>query len=278
MTERCAVGCAAGFSGDRTDAAAPVVDTLIAPRRPGGADLRDAGRAHAGAGAARAARRSRGRLRAAARRAARAGARALPASTASASSATSAPPTRAAPRCASAQLARELGLRAPRIAVVERRRPVGAGAPRRCCARARRAPADGMRDRQRQRLPRRRAIAEALRAGAEIVVTGRVADPSLAVGPALAHFGWARRRLGPPRARDDGRPPARMRRAGHRRLLRRSRATRTCPASRSVGFPIAEIDADGTASSPRPTAPAAASTSTPSRSSCSTRCTIRRPT
>jgi len=34
------------------------------------------------------------------------------------------------------------------------------------------------------------AIAEALRAGAQVVVTGRVADPSLAVGPALAHFGW----------------------------------------------------------------------------------------
>ena len=34
------------------------------------------------------------------------------------------------------------------------------------------------------------AIAEALRAGAQVVVTGRVADPSLAVGPAMAHFGW----------------------------------------------------------------------------------------
>lgn len=33
-------------------------------------------------------------------------------------------------------------------------------------------------------------IAEAIVAGAEIVVTGRVADPSLALGPALAHFGW----------------------------------------------------------------------------------------
>ena len=34
-------------------------------------------------------------------------------------------------------------------------------------------------------------IAEALRQGADIVVTGRVADPSLTVGPALAYFGWA---------------------------------------------------------------------------------------
>ena len=34
-------------------------------------------------------------------------------------------------------------------------------------------------------------IAEALRAGADIVVTGRVTDASLVVGPAIAHHGWA---------------------------------------------------------------------------------------
>jgi hypothetical protein len=33
-------------------------------------------------------------------------------------------------------------------------------------------------------------IAAALRAGAGIVITGRVADPSLTVGPCLAHFDW----------------------------------------------------------------------------------------
>ncbi|GIG00575.1 exopolyphosphatase [Catellatospora citrea] len=35
-------------------------------------------------------------------------------------------------------------------------------------------------------------IAHALRQGADIVVTGRVTDASLVVGPAAAHFGWAR--------------------------------------------------------------------------------------
>ncbi|HYB49447.1 MAG TPA: acyclic terpene utilization AtuA family protein [Streptosporangiaceae bacterium] len=35
-------------------------------------------------------------------------------------------------------------------------------------------------------------IAECLRAGANVVVTGRVTDASLTVGPAAAHFGWAR--------------------------------------------------------------------------------------
>jgi hypothetical protein len=34
------------------------------------------------------------------------------------------------------------------------------------------------------------SVADALRAGADIVITGRVADPSLTVAPALAHFGW----------------------------------------------------------------------------------------
>lgn len=35
-------------------------------------------------------------------------------------------------------------------------------------------------------------IAECLNAGADVVVTGRVTDASLVVGPAAAHFGWAR--------------------------------------------------------------------------------------
>lgn len=34
------------------------------------------------------------------------------------------------------------------------------------------------------------AIAQALQDGADIVVAGRVADPSLVLGPAIAHFGW----------------------------------------------------------------------------------------
>lgn len=34
-------------------------------------------------------------------------------------------------------------------------------------------------------------IVQALKEGADIVVTGRVADPSLTVGPAMYHFGWS---------------------------------------------------------------------------------------
>lgn len=33
-------------------------------------------------------------------------------------------------------------------------------------------------------------IAELLKSGADLVITGRVADPSLTVGPCIAHFGW----------------------------------------------------------------------------------------
>ena len=33
-------------------------------------------------------------------------------------------------------------------------------------------------------------IAECLRAGADVVITGRVTDASLVVGPAIAHFDW----------------------------------------------------------------------------------------
>ncbi|GHE08749.1 acyclic terpene utilization AtuA family protein [Klenkia taihuensis] len=35
-------------------------------------------------------------------------------------------------------------------------------------------------------------IAECVRAGADVVVTGRVTDASLVVGPGIAHFGWGR--------------------------------------------------------------------------------------
>ena len=87
-------------------------------------------------------------------------------------------------------------------------------------------------------------IADALLAGADIVVTGRVADPSLTVGPALAHFGWAR---------DDWDRLARATMAGH--LLECGAQVsggyyadpgyKDIPDLAHVGYPIAEIDGDG---------------------------------
>ena len=88
------------------------------------------------------------------------------------------------------------------------------------------------------------AIAEALRAGAQVVVTGRVADPSLTVGPAMAHFNWSEtdwNRLG------------RATMAGH--LLECGAQVtggyfadpgfKVVPDLHVVGFPIAEIAQDG---------------------------------
>jgi hypothetical protein len=87
-------------------------------------------------------------------------------------------------------------------------------------------------------------IADAIRAGAQVVVTGRVADPSLTVGPALAHFGW--------RA-DDWNALAGATMAGH--LLEcgaqvsggyfADPGVKDVPGLEDVGFPIAEIAADG---------------------------------
>lgn len=88
------------------------------------------------------------------------------------------------------------------------------------------------------------AIADALRAGADVVVTGRVADPSLVLGPALAHHGW---RL------DDWDRIAGATMAGH--LLEcgaqvtggyyADPGVKDVPDLARVGYPIAAIEADG---------------------------------
>ena len=87
-------------------------------------------------------------------------------------------------------------------------------------------------------------IADAIRAGAQIVVTGRVADPSLTLGPAIAHFGWRR---------DQWDQLAGATMAGH--LLEcgaqvtggyfADPGMKDVPGLDDVGFPIAEIAADG---------------------------------
>jgi len=87
-------------------------------------------------------------------------------------------------------------------------------------------------------------IADAIQAGAQIVVTGRVADPSLTLGPAIAHFGWQREQW-------DALAGGTM--AGH--LLEcgaqvsggyfADPGMKDVPGLDDVGFPIAEIEADG---------------------------------
>ncbi|WP_436496112.1 acyclic terpene utilization AtuA family protein [Actinokineospora sp. HUAS TT18] len=85
-------------------------------------------------------------------------------------------------------------------------------------------------------------IAECLSSGADIVVTGRVTDASLVVGPAAAHFGWAR---------DDFDALAGATVAGHviecgTQATGGNFAFFTEIADLGhAGFPIAEISADG---------------------------------
>lgn len=86
------------------------------------------------------------------------------------------------------------------------------------------------------------AITEALAAGAEVVITGRVTDAAIILGPAAWHFGWAR---------DDWDALAGAVAAGHV-IECGTQATggnfsffREIPQLTRAGFPIAELHADG---------------------------------
>jgi Acyclic terpene utilisation family protein AtuA len=88
-------------------------------------------------------------------------------------------------------------------------------------------------------------IAACLRAGADIVITGRVTDASLVVGPAAAHFGWAPGDL-------DALAGATV--AGHVIECGAQATggnfaffTELPDGGRRPGFPIAELRADGSA-------------------------------
>jgi hypothetical protein len=242
------IGCAAGFSGDRTDAAGPVVDTLIGRLATGPADQRAflmfetlAERTLALAQLRRRADPEGGyeplldpMLRPVLARCLAHGIRIV-------SNFGAANPRGAARHIA--RMARELGVAAPRIAVVEGDDVSG---PQHSAL---------LRAQLGERMERIRVvsanayigaepIAAALDAGAQIVVCGRVADPSLAVAPAMSHFGW--------RA-DDWQRLGRATMAGH--LLECGAQVsggyfadplyKDVPGLEAVGFPIAEIDAQG---------------------------------
>lgn len=244
------IGCAAGFSGDRTDAAGPVVDTLVArlraPDAPAGqrAFLIFETLAERTLALAQLRRRADPEsgyepllddmLRPVLARCLAHGIRIV-------SNFGAANPRAAARHIA--RMATELGLAVPAIAVVEGddlsmpaqrallRGQLGAGF-------------DALQVVSANAYIGAEPIAAALRAGAQVVVCGRVADPSLTVGPALAHFGWAA---------DDWDRIARATMAGH--LLEcgvqvcggyfADPGFKDVPAPEAIGFPIAEVDADG---------------------------------
>ncbi len=236
------VGCAAGFSGDRTDAAAPVVATLARRRLPSVLIFETL------------AERTLALAQLVRRRDPALGyepllddlvgpilAPCLASGIRIVSNFGQANPPAAARRIRA--IAREQGLRAPRIAVIsgddlsgpEHRELL------RCELGAR---LDGIDVVSANAYLGAEAIAAALAAGADIVVAGRVADPSLVVGPAMAHFGIAP---------DDWPRLGRATMAGH--LLEcgaqvtggyfADPGRKDVPDVHAVGFPIADITADG---------------------------------
>jgi Acyclic terpene utilisation family protein AtuA len=238
--EALAIGGGAGFSGDRTDAAGPVVDTLIARGGPAAlifetlaertlALAQIARRQHPDAGYEPQLDRFVGPVLR----------RCVEHRIPIIGNFGAANPRAAARRLHA--LARELGLRSLRVGVV-------AGddlsdEPGRALL-AEHLPG-GRRDFVSANVYQgAKPIADALRAGAQIVVTGRVADPSLAVGPAMAHYGWAE---------DDWPELGRATMAGH--LLEcgaqvtggyfADPGLKDVPDLAHVGFPIAEVAADG---------------------------------
>lgn len=242
------VGCAAGFSGDRVDAAEPVVETLIARLASGPADRRAflifetlAERTLALAQLRRRADPETGYeplldelLRPVLARCMAHGIRIV-------SNFGAANPRGAARHIA--RIAEQVGIAPPRIAVVEGdsldspaqrsllRDQIGEGF-------------DALRIVSANAYIGAEPIAAALKAGAQIVVCGRVADPSLTVGVAMAHFDW--------RA-DEWQKLGRATMAGH--LLECGAQVcggyfadpgyKEVPGMAELGFPIAEIEADG---------------------------------
>ncbi|MDM0043792.1 acyclic terpene utilization AtuA family protein [Variovorax dokdonensis] len=242
------VGCAAGFSGDRTDAAGAVVDTLIARLREGPAGQQAflifetlAERTLALAQLRRRADPNAGyepllddMLRPVLARCLAHGIRIV-------SNFGAANPQAAARHIL--RMARELGAPVPKVMAVE---GDDLAAPsQRALLREQMGPAfNKLKVVSANAYIGAEAIAQALGEGAQIVVCGRVADPSLTVGPAMSHFGWRS---------DDWPRLGRATMAGH--LLECGAQVtggyfadpgfKDVPGMATLGFPIAEIDAEG---------------------------------
>jgi hypothetical protein len=236
------VGAGAGFSGDRLDAAAPVVDTLVARGMPSVLIFETL------------AERTLALAQLERRKDSEAGYEPLLAELLTpilgkclhhgvriVSNFGAANPRAAARRILA--LAAELKLRPPRIAIIHGD-DLSSEAHRPLLRKALGKALDDISVVSANAYLGAEPIAAALRAGAEIVVAGRVADPSLVVGPALAHYGWSAddwSRLG----------PATM--AGH--LLECGAQVtggyfadpgyKDVPGLENAGFPIGEIAADG---------------------------------
>jgi|SRR5688572_3455619 len=236
------VGAGAGFSGDRLDAAGPVVDTLIARDLPSVLIFETlAERTLALAQLQRRTDPDAGYEPLLAEMLGPILARCLAHRIRIVSNFGAANPRAAARRIL--RLAAESGLRAPRVAVVHGD-DVSSDEHRPLLREAIGERLDAMNVVSANAYLGAEPIASALRDGADIVVAGRVADPSLVLGPAMAHFGWAA---------DDWDRLGRGTMAGH--LLECGAQVtggyfadpgyKDVPGVHEPGFPIAEIREDG---------------------------------
>ena len=236
------VGCAAGFSGDRTDAAEPVVEALIAAGGPSALIFETL------------AERTLALAQLARRQNPDAGyeplldamltpvlARCLAHDIRIVGNFGAANPRGAALRILA--LADDLGIAAPRIAVVEAD-DVSGSQYRREIEQQIGDKLGGREIVSANAYLGAEPIADALRAGAQFVVAGRIADPSLTVGPVLAHYGWRS---------DEWDRMARATMAGH--LLEcgaqvtggyyADPGIKDVPGLSRLGYPIAEIEPSG---------------------------------
>ena len=235
------VGCATGFSGDRTDGAGPVVDTLIAL---GGGVLNFETLAERTLALAQIEKRKNPAMGYEPLLADLVGPvlkRCLEHKIQIVSNFGAANPQAAAQRIFA--LAREQNLRTPRIAVVfgdDLTQP----AQLKFLLNKLGSDIDPARVVSANAYIGALEIAQALKDGADIVVTGRVSDPSLTLGPAIAHFGWQM---------DDWHKMGCGTMAGH--MLECGTQVsggyysvpgqKSVPGMDCIGFPIAEIRADG---------------------------------
>jgi hypothetical protein len=239
------IGCGAGFAGDRTDAAGPVVETLAQCDGPRFLMFETLGeRTLALAQLERRNDPRRGYNPQLEKFVGPVLARCLDANIRIIGNFGAANPRAAAERIVA--LAREQGLEAPRIALIEGDDLTGVLDAHQLAARE----IDGRLLAGTPNIISANLylgafpIAQALDQGADIVVTGRVADSALALGPLLHVFKWRR---------DDWDRLAAGTLAGH--LLECAAqvtggyfadpGVKDVPGLAEVGYPIAEIDADG---------------------------------
>lgn len=240
-TETLWVGCGAGFSGDRVDAVAPVVDTLATC--PGQRTLILETLAERTLALAQLKRRedpTKGYEPLLQAMLQPVLARCLHHRIRIVSNFGAANPVAAAQ--AIDRMAHELGLPSPRIAVLEGDDMMTH--PHTATLQSDKSPATTGTLISANAYLGAEHIAHALADNADIVVTGRVADPSLTVGPAMAHYGWDQ---------DDWSRLGAATMAGH--LLECGAQVtggyfadpgfKEVPGLHNVGFPIARIDANG---------------------------------